>query len=83
MIFQALFSRINLKRRLKECSRHMTMSPIFGRHLVVLLLIVHLLIGFINRNSQIFLCAIIVIDIKWQIAYILTMKRGLLSGSGL
>ena len=46
LIFQALFSRIHLKRRLKECFRHMKMSPIFGRHLMVLLLIVHLLLGF-------------------------------------
>ena len=46
LVFQALFSRINLKRRLKQCFRHMKMSPIFGRHLVVLLLIVHLLLGF-------------------------------------
>ena len=46
LIFQALFSRINLKRRLKECFRHMEMSPIFGRHFVILLLMVHLLLGF-------------------------------------
>jgi len=46
LIFQALFSRLNLKRRLKECFRHMKISPIFGRHLVVMLLIVHLLLGF-------------------------------------
>ena len=46
LIFQALFARINLKRRLKECFRHMKVSPIFGRHLVVMLLIVHLLLGF-------------------------------------
>ena len=46
LVFQALFSRMNLKRRLKQCFRHMKVSPIFGRHLVVWLLIVHLLIGF-------------------------------------
>ena len=46
LIFQALFSSINLKRRLRHCFRHMKISPIFGRHLVVLLLIVHLLLGF-------------------------------------
>ena len=46
LIFQTLFSRIHLKRRLKECFKHMKMSPIFGRHLMVLLLIVHLLLGF-------------------------------------
>ena len=46
LIFQALFARIKLKSRLKQCFRHMKVSPIFGRHLVVMLLIVHLLIGF-------------------------------------
>ena len=46
LIFQALFGRINLKKRLKNCFTHLKVSPIFGRHLVVLLLIVHLLIGF-------------------------------------
>jgi hypothetical protein len=42
LIFQALFMRMNMKQRLKKCFSHL----IFGRHLVVLLLIVHLLLGF-------------------------------------
>jgi len=46
LIFQQLFQRIQLKQRLKACFAHLTLSPIFGRHLVVLLLIVHLLLGF-------------------------------------
>ena len=46
LIFQALFSRINLKRRLRKCFSHLKISPIFGRHLVVMILIVHLLLGF-------------------------------------
>jgi len=46
LIFQLLFKRINLKNRLKKCFAHLQVSPIFGRHLVVMLLIVHLLIGF-------------------------------------
>jgi hypothetical protein len=46
LIFQLLFKRINLKQRLKKCFSHLTISPIFGRHLVVLLLIIHLLLGF-------------------------------------
>jgi hypothetical protein len=46
LIFQVLFSRLRLKERLKKCFSHMKVSPIFGRHLVVLLLIVHLVIGF-------------------------------------
>jgi hypothetical protein len=46
LIFQALFMRMNMKQRLKKCFSHLKISPIFGRHLVVLLLIVHLLLGF-------------------------------------
>lgn len=46
LIFQLLFRRINLKHRLKKCFDHLKISPIFGRHLVVQLLIVHLLLGF-------------------------------------
>jgi hypothetical protein len=46
LIFQVLFGRINLKKRLKKCFTHLKVSPIFGRHLVVLLLIVHLVLGF-------------------------------------
>ena len=38
--------RLNLKQRLKKCFTHLDNSPIFGRHLIVLLLIIHLLIGF-------------------------------------
>jgi hypothetical protein len=45
-MFQALFTKMKLKRRLKRCFSHLKISPIFGRHLVVLLLIVHLLLGF-------------------------------------
>ena len=44
--FQLFFKRINLKQQLKNCFVHLKISPIFGRHLVVLLLIVHLLLGF-------------------------------------
>ena len=44
--FQQRFHRIQLKQRLKGCFAHLKLSPIFGRHLVVLLLIVHLLLGF-------------------------------------
>jgi hypothetical protein len=46
LIFQLLFKRIKLKQRLKDCFTHLQVSPIFGRHLVVILLIIHLLIGF-------------------------------------
>ena len=46
LIFQLLFKRLNLKQRLKKCFSHLNSSPIFGRHLIVLMLIIHLLIGF-------------------------------------
>ena len=46
LIFQLFFKRIDLKQQLKNCFTHLKISPIFGRHLVVLLLIVHLLLGF-------------------------------------
>jgi hypothetical protein len=46
LVFQQLFNRLQLKQRLKACFAHLKLSPIFDRHLVVLLLIVHLLLGF-------------------------------------
>ena len=46
LIFQKLFKRIKLKNRLKKCFTHLKVLPILGRHLVVMLLIIHLLIGF-------------------------------------
>lgn len=46
LIFQLLFRRIQLKERLRKCFTHLKVSPIFGRHLVILLLIIHLLLGF-------------------------------------
>ena len=46
LIFQLLFKRLNLKQRLKSCFSHLKVSPIFGHHLVAMLLIVHLLLGF-------------------------------------
>jgi len=46
LIFQLLFSRIGLKNKLKKCFSHLKVSPIFGHHLIVILLVVHLLLGF-------------------------------------
>ena len=46
LLFQVLFKTMDLKQRLNKCFRHLKVSPVFGRHLVVLLLIVHLIIGF-------------------------------------
>jgi hypothetical protein len=46
MVFQLLFKRIGLKQRLKKCFGSIKKSPIFDHHLIVVLLIVHLLLGF-------------------------------------
>ena len=46
VIFQSLFYELRLKERMWRCFTHLKVSPIFGRHVVVLLLIVHLLIGY-------------------------------------
>ncbi|NNF99403.1 MAG: hypothetical protein HKM93_08495 [Desulfobacteraceae bacterium] len=46
LIFQLLFKRIDLKNKLKKCFEHLKIFPIFGPHLIVMLLIVHLIIGF-------------------------------------
>ena len=46
LIFQLLFKRLGLKNKLKRCFSHLKLSPIFGHHIIVLLLIVHLLLGF-------------------------------------
>jgi hypothetical protein len=43
VVHQSLFSRIGLKQQLAGCFRHLTLSPIFGHGVVVLLLIVHIL----------------------------------------
>src|SRR4030066_337884 len=46
VIFQSLFYHLNLKERLWRCFAHLKVSPIFGHHVVVLVLILHLLIGY-------------------------------------
>ena len=46
IVFLALFQRLDLKARLKQCFQHLKGSPIFGPHRIVLVLIVHLLLGF-------------------------------------
>lgn len=46
LIFQLLFKRLNLKTRLKKCFSHLKVSPIFGHHVIVILLIIHLILGF-------------------------------------
>ena len=46
VVFQSLFSRIDLKQHLSGCFRHLKVSPVYGHGVIVLLLIVHLLLGY-------------------------------------
>ena len=46
VVYQSLFSRIGLKQQMAGCFRHLTVSPIFGHGIIVLLLTVHLLLGY-------------------------------------
>ena len=46
LIFQLLFKRIDLKNKLKNCFSHVTKSPSFKHHLIVMLLVFHLILGF-------------------------------------
>ncbi len=46
ILFQQLFAQLHLKERLRACFAHLRVSPIFGHHRVVLLLVVHLLLGY-------------------------------------
>ena len=46
LIFQLLFKRIELRVKLKKCFSNLKVAPIFGHHLIVMLLIVHLILGF-------------------------------------
>jgi uncharacterized membrane protein len=46
ILFQALFNRLGLKEQYTACFQHLKVSAIFGNGLTVLLLIVHLLLGY-------------------------------------
>lgn len=46
VIFQSLFSKLNLKSRLLSCFKHLKVSPIYGHGLMMMFLVVHLLLGF-------------------------------------
>jgi len=45
ILFQHFFSLIGLKERLWGCFRHLTVSPIYSHHVIMMLLVVHLIIG--------------------------------------
>ena len=46
IVFQSFFGHLSLKERLNDCFRHLKVSPIYGHGVIVLLLIVHLLLGY-------------------------------------
>lgn len=46
IIFQPLLAKLELKKRLRSCFLHLNNGSIFGHHFLMLLLIIHLLIGF-------------------------------------
>ena len=46
IIFQPLFAILELKKRLRFCFAHLNLGSIFGHHFIMLLLVIHLLLGF-------------------------------------
>ena len=46
IVFQSLFQNLGLKERLRQCFRHLHVSEIIGYHVIMMLLIIHLLLGF-------------------------------------
>ena len=45
IVFQHFFSLIGIKERLWRCFRHLKDNPIYGHHMIMMLLVVHLIIG--------------------------------------
>jgi hypothetical protein len=46
IIYQPLLSMLELKKRLRSCFAHLNKGSIFGHHFIMLLLIIHLTLGF-------------------------------------
>lgn len=46
IVFQRLFTVLDLRERLRLCFRHLPVSPIFGHARIVLVLIIHFLLGY-------------------------------------
>ena len=46
ILFQSLFARLGLREKLYACFRHLSTRSIFGHHVIVLLLVIHLLLGY-------------------------------------
>jgi hypothetical protein len=52
VVFQKLFAAVRLRERLQGCFAHLGVAPIFGHHVVVLALVVHLLLGYRELRDQ-------------------------------
>jgi hypothetical protein len=46
VVIQALFRKLDVKSRLRTCFDHLPVNPIFGHYTIVLMLIVHLMLGY-------------------------------------
>ncbi len=46
VIFQRFFLMLQLKERLWRCFRHLRVSAIYGHHVIMMVLVVHLLLGY-------------------------------------
>ena len=46
VIFQRLFEHLRLKNHVRDCFRHLRVKPIFGHASIIMLLIVHMLLGY-------------------------------------
>jgi Transposase DDE domain group 1 len=46
VIIQELFSKLEMKKRLRACFDHLPVSPLFGHNIIVLTLVVHLMLGY-------------------------------------
>jgi hypothetical protein len=46
VIFQKLFEVLCFKEKLRQCFRHLKVTPIFGHSSIVLLLVVHFILGY-------------------------------------
>jgi len=46
VLFQSLFSELDLKAKLNRCFRHLPVSPIYGHGVIVMVLMIHLMLGY-------------------------------------
>lgn len=46
VIIQSLFAKLDLKSKLRSCFNHLPDNSLFGHHTIVLMLIVHLMLGY-------------------------------------